>query len=380
MSLINKMLQDLEQRNDVAARSEPLAGEVRALPGASASRLGRMAGLLLLLLLAAGAAAWMLMQPKAAPPVVAVAPAAAPVVVPAPSVAATAAVPAPTPMAAPVAAPPGQSANKSQPVSRAAPQPTASGKRAAEADVPRPARVAAETSASAPPQAVTKKPSKVVVEEAVPAVEKTPLVAAPAPENRFPKRVSPEQQSDNLYKQAIAQLQQGRGSEVRQSLRRALEANPNNARARQMLAGLLVESNQLEEASVLLREGLKLSPEQSSFSMALARLQLEGGDTAGAMATLEQGLASAGDEPNYHAFYAALLQRTQRHDAAVRHYVMALRSDPAMPSWLVGIGISLQALGKNADAAEAFQRARDGGQLTPQMSQFVEQRLSQLRR
>lgn len=223
------------------------------------------------------------------------------------------------------------------------------------------------------------KPAKVVTEESSPAVEKTGSVAASAPESRPQKRISPQQQSDNLYKQAIAQLQQGRGNEARQSLRRALEVSPNNVDARQTLVGLLIAGNYLEDASALLREGLNLSPDQSGFSMSLARLQVENGDTQGAMATLERGLPSAGDEPQYHAFHAALLQRAGRHEEAVRSYLVALRSDPAMPTWLVGIGISLQTLGKDTDAAEAFRRASDSGLLTPQLTQFVEERLNQLK-
>ena len=155
--------------------------------------------------------------------------------------------------------------------------------------------------------------------------------------------------------------------------------SPNNVDARQTLVGLLIAGNYLEDASALLREGLNLSPDQSGFSMSLARLQVENGDTQGAMATLERGLPSAGDEPQYHAFHAALLRRAGRHEEAVRSYLVALRSDPAMPIWLVGIGISLQALGKDTDAAEAFRRASDSGLLTPQLAQFVEERLNQLK-
>ena len=127
-----------------------------------------------------------------------------------------------------------------------------------------------------------------------------------------------------------------------------------------------------------LQTGLKLSPEQSGFSMALARLQLEAGDRRGALETLEHGLHTAGEDADYHAFYAALLQQEGRHEEAVAHYLTALRSDPAMPAWLVGIGISLQAQGNLADARAAFQRAKDGGQLTPELARFVEQRLQQV--
>jgi len=364
MSLINQMLQDLEQRNASANKNEPLSGEVRARPAASTPRLGRLAGLVLLVVAVIAGGGWVFMQPNAAPPamVVLAPPAAIPAVaIAVPSVAPPVVAPAPAPATAPKSSPmPPQVA-------------------AAVAVVPQPAPVVVATHPVVA-QAVTKKPSNLVTEEASAPVAKAKPVAAPVPESRLHKRVNPQQQSDNLYKQAVAQFQQGRGNEVKQSLHRALEANPNNAQARQLLTSLLVEGNQLEEASALLREGLKLSPDQSDFSMTLARLQLESGDTQGGISTLEQGLASAGEEPQYRAFYAALLQRAERHEETVRHYVVALRTDPAMPTWLVGIGISLQALGKNADAAEAFQRARDGGLLNPQLSQFVEQRLSQLKR
>ncbi|OIQ73122.1 beta-barrel assembly-enhancing protease [mine drainage metagenome] len=185
------------------------------------------------------------------------------------------------------------------------------------------------------------------------------------------------QQSDNFYRQAILQLQAGRFAEAQDSLRKALDANPVNLKARQTLVGLLVEGKHDDEAMTQLQEGLKLMPEQSGFCMALARLQVEAGNATGAMDTLEKGLKYAGDDADYHAFYAALLQREERHDEAIAHYLIALKSNPSAPVWLVGIAISLQAQGKLADAGEAYRRARDTGQLTPQMLQFVEQRLKQ---
>lgn len=260
-----------------------------------------------------------------------------------------------------------------KPVSEAKAKPAAPAPAAARADSATPPPVA---------QGVTKKPSNSLAQAALPlAADHATALAAPAtsPAPQSSKRFNPQQQSDNLYKQAVIQLQQGHGNEARQSLRQALQTNPNHLKARQTLAGLLIEANALTDAAALLREGLQLAPQETGFSMSLARLQLENGDTAASLATLEKGLPHAGDEPQYHAFYAVLLQREKRHDDAVKHYLVALRSDPGMPTWLVGIGISLQAQGKDADAAEAYRRARDGGMLTPQLTQFVEQRLGQLK-
>jgi MSHA biogenesis protein MshN len=193
------------------------------------------------------------------------------------------------------------------------------------------------------------------------------------------KSISAAQQSDNLYRQSVTLLQQGRVAEAQDALRKSLDANARNLKARQSLVGLMVESKHPDEAVSLLKEGLKLSPEQTVFSMALSRLQVEAGDSKGARDTLEQGLQYAGDDAEFHAFYAALLQRNEQHEEAVQHYLTALRADPAMPTWLIGVGISLQAQGNANDAIAAFQRARDTGQLTPQLKQFVEQRLRQLK-
>jgi MSHA biogenesis protein MshN len=216
----------------------------------------------------------------------------------------------------------------------------------------------------------------------------TPLLAAPlertankattAKADKRPKHVSEAQQADNLYRQAVAQLLQARGSDARHSLQTLLAMDADHVKARQLLASLLVETRAMDQAATVLREGLQRSPGERVFSMALARIEVETDPTDTALATLANGLQAAGDDPQYHAFYAALLQRALRHSEAVAHYLVALRSDPSMPTWLLGIGISLQALGQNRDAQEAFARARDGGLLSAPLSSFVDQRLRQL--
>ncbi len=234
---------------------------------------------------------------------------------------------------------------------------------------------AALAAAPAAPAAVPSAPMA-----APPAQVIAPAVKVAAAEPQSQKTVSPQQLSDNLYRRGVLLAQQGQAKEARQVLTESLAAVPRNTAARQLLASLHVEARNLVEASALLREGVKISPDHSGLWMMLARLQVENGDSNGAVATLDQGMNSAAEDGTYNAFYAALMQRAGRHDAAVKHYLAALRIEPGMPNWLVGIGISFQALGKENDAAEAFQRAKDGGQLPPAFVAFVDQRLNQLRR
>ena len=217
-------------------------------------------------------------------------------------------------------------------------------------------------------------------------VDKSPSVKHTAPklvskqelDTGLGKQIRPEQKSNNYYRLALAQLQQGRVSEAQANLSLALESNPANQEARQTLAGLLLENKRQDEAKAILTAGLAIAPEQNDFRMAIARLQVEAGDRSSALNTLEQGLGYANSNADYQVFTATLLQSAKRHDDAVQHYMtaLAIRSNDAKA--LIGLGISLQALGKLDKAQEAFNRAQATATLSPELTLFVEQQLKQL--
>jgi MSHA biogenesis protein MshN len=112
--------------------------------------------------------------------------------------------------------------------------------------------------------------------------------------------------------------------------------------------------------------------------MLLARLQVERGAVGESLATLEKSLPYAGQDAEYQAFLAALLQRQNRDEEAVRHYQVALRIVPNKGVWWMGYGISLRALQRNADAKEAYRRALDSQTLSPELQAFVRQKLKGL--
>ena len=434
MSLITKMLNDLDKREAPVAE-RPIFVDVRqSAYGRRNSRQGPIVGAVIALVVI-GAGAWFWSNsrklasaaPAVAPPQLAaanVAPAAAlapaPAAPPAPAPVAEPAPPPPAvqlvaPAPAPVVAKPEPVMAKSEPVSKPAapkpepvvtkPAPVAKSAPAA----PKPEPVAAKPEPAAKPVPAPAKPAPVVakpepvvataepvVKPAPPASKPAPVAAraepaakpvavtkaappaaAAAPSQSF-KQVNTQQRSENLYREAILLVRQGQVLVAHDRLRQALDAYPGNQGARQMLAGLLMDSGRYQEAESLLQAGLKLGPANPDLPMQLARAQVAGGKNTEALTTLEQGLATAGDAADYHAFYAALLQKQGRHDQAVNHYITALRSDPMQPNWLIGVGISLRATNRLNDAAEAFQRAINSGELTPQVAEFARQQLSQI--
>ena len=192
------------------------------------------------------------------------------------------------------------------------------------------------------------------------------------------KQIRPDQQSDNYYRQALSNLQQGRIAEAQDNLKLALEAKPSNQEARQTLAGILLDNKRNDEAREVLAAGLAIAPEQTDFRMALARLQVEDNNRAGALNTLKQGLAYAKNNADYQGFLATLLQRAERHEEAINYYMASLAINSGSPNSLIGLGISLQAIGKLENAKEAFIRAQTNTSLSLELSVFVDQQLKQI--
>jgi MSHA biogenesis protein MshN len=184
--------------------------------------------------------------------------------------------------------------------------------------------------------------------------------------------------AESEYRRALAFLQDGRMNECVAALEQALKLDPAHDAARQTLVGLLIEAKRPDEAIRHLQAGLALDPRQPALAMLLARLQIERG--ASGVDTLLRTLPYAGSNADYHAFLAGALQREQRNREAAEQYQAALRVAPGNGVWWMGLGMSLQAEKRNAEALEAFQRARASGTLSADLLAFVERRLQQLGR
>lgn len=373
MSVINKMLQELERRQSGAVSHSHIGGAVRISAAAAPTRIWRRVAIGVGLIAIGGAVTYGTVWVKKTAPTGAVA-VAAPVAPPAS--ASVAAAPAPATSAVAVA---------SAPVQAAVP-PTASAPVAALAPVAAPGsslqhKPPVSTKKATPNRQTHLKNAASSATAAVPApaqpVAKGSKAASQAEDAASAKTISPRQDAEYRYQKALPLIQAGRMAEAQEMLQGALAADPSHGPARQLLAGVLIDGKRTKEAEALLRGGLDKSPQQIAQAMMLAHLQVDGGDLSGALTTLRQSLSYADNNANYHALFAALLQRNGQHQEAVDQYTMALSKQPASAPWLVGLGISLQAQKRMAEAHEAFKRAKQSGALGGDLSAFVEQRLKQ---
>lgn len=387
MSLINKMLQELDARGGqpapaaVSPEIKPVLPPERSFPWLRVALLGGLVAVLG----ASGYVAWRVKQTTAVEVPVetaasvaaarpaASAPAAAPVAPAQPVLAEATPAPVPVPdpvvqdahQEAPSPEPPAPVARAPEPAPKAAPSPAPKKpEKPARKEVPAPKR---EPARAAPAPARAAAPAK-------PPVVKPPVAKAPA-QGRVETTA---QRAENNYRRALASLEDGRVTEAIAHLQEALRANPRHEAARQTLVSLLVEAKRPEEAIRQLGAALALDPRQPALAMLLARLQLERGSPG--IDTLMRTLPYAAGNGEYHAFLAGALQREQRHREAAEHYTAALRTAPQNGVWWMGLGISLLAEKRSAEAADAFQKAGASGSLTPELQAFVDRKLKQLAR
>lgn len=364
MSLINKMLQDLDARGGDGARASA-ASAVRPVSygsrgGLSPAAMG--AGLVVLALLGGGAfIAWKYFRGGQQP--------------------------APQPLAVRATQ---AIAQKSGPVAAATGD---EGPAVVKGDIPPEAHLAAgeklarkmeQRNAAARRAAAAPEPEQSVPARPVhrPAAAKV-VAAAPAPGAIAPPSaeatdtaLNSQQKAENEYRRALAKLQDARVSEAVALLEQAVYLYPRHEAARQTLVSLLIESGRNAEAIRHLVFATNLDRRQVNLAMLLARMQLESGGNA--LETLQRSLPYAESNAEYRAMVAGVLQRANRHAEAIDHYQAAVRLQPGNGVWWMGMGISLQADKRNLEAKAAFQRAQESGGLSPELQAFVERHLQQL--
>jgi MSHA biogenesis protein MshN len=388
MSLINKMLRDLDKRHaGQGAETAPAGGltrHMRPVPARTFASDFFWRTMAMMMLFAVGWVAWLVWQLTPPHPIVtdlayesarartaAPADVAAPRSEPAPAREAPAPQPAPPPAAPiPAAAPASAQATPQQRTDKVNVDML---RLATELITPIPQRTSRASSSRSGPRAPAGAAKAVAAQ---PALAGDPA-AAPGQIDRR-SNTSSRNRAESEFRHAVNFVNQGRIAEGMDGFRRALEIDPGHEAARQTLVALLLETKRVDEAAASLQEGLALNAGNTGFAMLLARILVEGNDIPAALIVLQRHAAPADRNPDFHAFAAALYQRLDRHQEAIEQYRTALGLAPSAGVWWLGLGISFQAVGRPKDALEAFTRAKSAGNLAPDLLVFVDQRLRQL--
>lgn len=196
--------------------------------------------------------------------------------------------------------------------------------------------------------------------------------ADPAPRPLASKQQSPAQRLEQRVQAALERARLGQTEAAIASLQAVLDERSDHFDVRLILAALWAGRGAVPQAQAILEQGLAIAPLHGRLRMNLARLQIQASQVPAALATLEAGL-SPESTADYQAFHAVVLQAEGQHARAVTQYAAALREQPFNAQWLVGIGVSLRALGLNEASREAFERARGAPDFNRRLAEVVAQ-------
>jgi Flp pilus assembly protein TadD len=355
VSVINKMLRDLDARRADGAGSEhPRQASLSGMQGTVSvpssaqgpvGRLGRWLLLALLVLAAGIAAAWYLGLGMFSPPP--------------PAPAAVVIEPAP---AAPVPA-----ASAPEPVAPAAADPPA-----VVAELP--VRVEPEPPAAVEPPVERKKKRR--AESAGP--EAAVTLAPERPEKKDRRRTADATASTPVPAPASPPAAQNAGAGAP-----AVQPQRGQTAARETLAQAqaLWNAGSREPALDLVRDAVTVLERVQPVDVALlaqlvreqVRMELALGRPGAVLALLSRLEPLLSGQADLWAVRGNAAQRLGRHEESVQAYLAALQLRPGEARWMLGAAVSLAALGKTAAAAQQAEQARALGPVSPEVLTYLRQ-------
>lgn len=215
-----------------------------------------------------------------------------------------------------------------------------------------------------PKAAAPSEPSRVLPVKAQPPAadpEKPPVI-------KKMTELSPEQEEQRLIEEAQSSRFSGRPGSAIAHYQQVLAHHPAFSRVRLQLAELLLQTGKPEDALQVLRAGYAIRP-NDDLAIASGRMLAEQGRRDEALDWFESG--RAGLRPADHALMGALLAQAQRFDESVKAYQRALATEPDRGGWLLGLGVSLESLGRMEEARAVYQKALQQGEFKPEVIEFL---------
>ena len=156
----------------------------------------------------------------------------------------------------------------------------------------------------------------------------------------------------------------------------ALEAR--NASARKRLASLEFAQGNPTRAAFLLDQGIKLSPNDSSMRLMQARLLFRENRNTQALTLLIDHPKNMIADDELLSFRAALAEKQKDYVTSLQDYAVLLQRQPNNARWMLGLAISQDKQKMYKEAVVTYKKVKSSNQLSAQVVSFVDGRLAAL--
>jgi MSHA biogenesis protein MshN len=189
---------------------------------------------------------------------------------------------------------------------------------------------------------------------------------------------SEKDKAEGVKQAVISALSEGNNDLAIRRLEELLRVQPDNIEARKRLAALLFAQKRRNQAENVLLQGITNHPLRSDLRLMLARLYMQKNDNDGAIKLLNAVHPDARNHSDFLAYRAALLQQNGHYEQAKGDYLQLIGADTVNAKWWLGLAITQDRLGQNTEALIAYRKAYNKEQLSPSVVKFVEQRIIQM--
>ncbi|AVI66334.1 hypothetical protein CKQ84_10865 [Shewanella sp. WE21] len=191
-------------------------------------------------------------------------------------------------------------------------------------------------------------------------------------------KLTPKQLAQKRFTLANETERDGKLKDAISYYEQTLGFDPSMHEARKQLAALHYGQGQLAKASEVLLQGMLLFPQQLDFALLLARVQQASGQADLALVTLA-------NIPDTHPLarqkwmaQSDLAQKLGQFSLSEQAYRQLLQQEPQQAKWWMGLAYALDSQQQFPQARQAYRTALGHRGLSAQASAFIEQRLTQL--
>jgi len=188
--------------------------------------------------------------------------------------------------------------------------------------------------------------------------------------------VSPQKRDQNMADLSRKLFKAGESRKAYRSLYEFMATQAVDQESRTVLISYLLQDERIAEAGdVLVTTQVDHSPELRQLK---ARWYVAQGEHNLALYTLRERLPELHSYPEYYALLAAYYQRFGFSAKAAETYAHLLEYDNESANWWAGLAIALDSSKQYKDAVNAYKQALEMPDLSPELFEYIENRLSLL--
>ena len=190
------------------------------------------------------------------------------------------------------------------------------------------------------------------------------------------EQYSPKQRLEQLMKKAQSSFDKGYVSEAVEKLEKVLSIADDHIEARNLLAVAWYGRSELQRAVSILNDGLSKYPNVELWRMTAAKIYFKDNNMKGAFSYLDVELSNGSVE--FYSMKASVARKLENFPSAESAYLMLTQLQPDIGNWWLGHAISVDSQEKFDEAILSYQAVQKKGGISPASMQFVQNRLQEL--